>query len=100
MSRIAVFLLGCLAIIATGLSVIGAAQPTGAAAVVVPTHTPLPTRVVLTPTRGPSTPTAVPVASPTAVPMASPTPSAGAELVDPPELRGVWVDAFHDGFKT
>src|SRR5438874_13720710 len=23
-----------------------------------------------------------------------------AELLDPPELRAVWVDAFHDGFKT
>jgi uncharacterized lipoprotein YddW (UPF0748 family) len=23
-----------------------------------------------------------------------------AETVDPPELRAVWVDAFHDGFKT
>jgi uncharacterized lipoprotein YddW (UPF0748 family) len=100
MPRIAVFLLGCLAIIATGLSVIGAGQPTGAAAVVVPTYTALPTRVVATPTRGPSTPTRIPVASPTVVPIASPTPAVGAELLDPPELRAVWVDAFHDGFKT
>src|SRR5919198_174181 len=23
-----------------------------------------------------------------------------AESLDPPELRAVWVDAFHDGFKT
>src|SRR3954465_577706 len=23
-----------------------------------------------------------------------------AETLDPPELRAVWVDAFHDGFKT
>src|SRR5690242_4625287 len=25
---------------------------------------------------------------------------ASAEALDPPELRAVWVDAFHDGFKT
>src|SRR5262245_50224842 len=27
-------------------------------------------------------------------------PAAAAETVDAPELRAVWVDAFHDGFKT
>src|SRR3954451_16767670 len=27
-------------------------------------------------------------------------PAVSAETVDPPELRAVWVDAFHDGFKT
>lgn len=31
--------------------------------------------------------------------MASPSPTAAAEL-DPPELRALWADAFHDGFKT
>jgi len=37
------------------------------------------------------------VATPTAV---SPTLAATPEALDPPELRAVWVDAFHDGFKT
>src|ERR671932_1565363 len=27
-------------------------------------------------------------------------PAASADTLDPPELRAVWVDAFHDGFKT
>src|SRR5262249_34975885 len=35
----------------------------------------------------------------TAVPTVQPTPTATVVL-DPPELRGLWVDAFHDGFKT
>jgi uncharacterized lipoprotein YddW (UPF0748 family) len=39
-------------------------------------------------------PTAVPLPTPA---LAPPTP---AESLDPPELRAVWVDAFHDGFKT
>ncbi|MGI9145884.1 MAG: glycoside hydrolase family 10 protein [Chloroflexota bacterium] len=30
----------------------------------------------------------------------TPTPTAAPEPLDAPELRGVWVDAFHDGFKT
>src|SRR5207249_69583 len=30
----------------------------------------------------------------------APTAAASAEALDPPELRAVWVDAFHDGFKT
>jgi uncharacterized lipoprotein YddW (UPF0748 family) len=29
-----------------------------------------------------------------------PLPTATGEPLDPPELRAVWVDAFHDGFKT
>src|SRR6478672_2377567 len=27
-------------------------------------------------------------------------PAAAAQTLDAPELRAVWVDAFHDGFKT
>lgn len=52
--------------------------------------------------------TAVATAPPTAAPTvqatvaASPAaqPTAVTEQLDPPELRAVWVDAFHDGFKT
>jgi uncharacterized lipoprotein YddW (UPF0748 family) len=36
----------------------------------------------------------------TLAPTLVPLPSATAEPQDPPELRAVWVDAFHDGFKT
>jgi uncharacterized lipoprotein YddW (UPF0748 family) len=35
------------------------------------------------------------------IPSEVPTPPSGpAQQLDPPELRAVWVDAFHDGFKT
>jgi uncharacterized lipoprotein YddW (UPF0748 family) len=50
------------------------------------------------------TATPVAVASPTPAPAVltslAPTAAASAEALDPPELRAVWVDAFHDGFKT
>ena len=36
------------------------------------------------------------LAPPTLVPLPGPT----SEPLDPAELRAVWVDAFHDGFKT
>jgi uncharacterized lipoprotein YddW (UPF0748 family) len=41
-----------------------------------------------------------PTLPPTLGPTLVPPPNATAEPLDPPELRAVWVDAFHDGFKT
>jgi uncharacterized lipoprotein YddW (UPF0748 family) len=80
----------------------------GAAAVAPRPPTPVPCappRPSPTPQPRPTTPpttlpapvsTAAPTLAPTLVPLPTPT----AELLDPPELRAVWVDAFHDGFKT
>ncbi len=39
-----------------------------------------------------------PAPSPSAPVLATPSPT--VQPLDPPELRAVWVDAFHDGFKT
>src|SRR5207244_2287286 len=83
------------------------------------TPTPAPVRPTSSPTRVPATATPVAVASPTPVSAPTLTPtaaqagrvpqsaprrlgsaSAPTEALDPPELRAVWVDAFHDGFKT
>lgn len=93
MSRLAILAVACLLGVALLTS-------TGAAAVSVSTPTPQrsatpPATITATaspPTPGPS-PTALPPA-PTAAPSATTAP------LDPPELRGVWVDAFHDGIKT
>src|SRR5579859_1069538 len=85
-----------------------AIRPLGAAALAprVPTPNVPPTLVARTPTAQPRpTPpaTAVATAAPT-VPTVAPTltlvPLPTVQPMDPPELRGVWVDAFHDGFKT
>jgi len=58
-------------------------------------------RTVLTPTSVPTparqptlAPTVQPTTAPPLVPTTTPLPQ------DPPELRALWVDAFHDGFKT
>jgi uncharacterized lipoprotein YddW (UPF0748 family) len=60
-----------------------------------------------TPQRPLASPTAMqtptPFLAPTpivAVPTRTPVPTVPAEPMDPPELRAVWVDAFHDGVKT
>jgi uncharacterized lipoprotein YddW (UPF0748 family) len=86
-------------------------QLAGAAAPTTPTSgpRPAPTRPPLSPTSPPVAPTAIPTpAEPTATPaplyptlvpqpqVQLPAPS----VQDAPELRAVWVDAFHDGFKT
>jgi uncharacterized lipoprotein YddW (UPF0748 family) len=95
MSRLTLVVLGCL-----GLAFVAAPGP--------PRPTPAATR---TPTLAPVQPTASPTrAAPTATPVAvaAPRPAtavptltlAPADPLDPPELRAVWVDAFHDGFKT
>jgi uncharacterized lipoprotein YddW (UPF0748 family) len=69
-----------------------------------PPATPKPVPPTALPTPKPVTPKAVPTTVPTALP-AAPVPTATvmptvAAQLDPPELRAVWVDAFHDGFKT
>jgi uncharacterized lipoprotein YddW (UPF0748 family) len=45
-------------------------------------------------------PTAAPTLSSTLAPTLVPLPGATADVLDPPELRAVWVDAFHEGFKS
>src|SRR5438105_37417 len=51
-----------------------------------------------------ATPSPAPAATPSAAPVGTLTPALVApqtsDQLDPPELRAVWVDAFHDGFKT
>ena len=47
-----------------------------------------------------TSPTVAPTIAPTLMPTVVPLPMPTAEPMDPPELRAVWVDAFHDGFKT
>src|SRR5712691_4262735 len=100
MLRLTVLLSG-LALIGIALFAIGplgasatAPKPTPAAVIARPTI--IPTRI---PTSVSPTNTPPPALSPTLAP-ATATPVALAEPMDPPELRAVWVDAFHDGFKT
>src|SRR5437762_1070406 len=92
--RIAV---GCLALAALALVVAG---PLGASATATkPTPTTVIVRSTVVPTSVPPTSTPLPVPPPTQV-AATSTPVPQTEPMDPPELRAVWVDAFHDGFKT
>lgn len=105
MSRLTILLLGCLGLVfvaAPGLPASApAATPTPTPAPVRATPSPIPTSSPIPPA---ATATPASVASPTpmpALPRLTPTPTATAlEPLDQPELRGVWVDAFHDGFKT
>lgn len=111
MLRFGVLLLGCLAFIGLALLAAGPLRA-GATPPLPPTPTPhtltRPTAAPI-PTQQPTTlpaPTATTVLAPTLVPLppTSPTmlPTVGVVPVamDPPELRAVWVDAFHDGIKT
>ncbi len=92
-----IFLLSGLALIGLALFAVG---PLGASATATrPTPTTTTVRATIVPTAVPSTGTPLPAPSPTLVP-ATTTPVAVVEPMDPPELRAVWVDAFHDGFKT
>ena len=94
MLRISALVIGCLAFLGAAL----VSVPLGAAAVApVPATPSPPPGVVARPTL---TPSQVPTLSPTLAPTLVPLPSPTAEPQDPPELRAVWVDAFHDGFKT
>src|SRR5581483_9913682 len=78
-----------------------------ATAVLPPTARPVPPTSV-PPTPVPATATAPAPTSVPAVAVATSAPVVGSTLAplptltlqDPPELRAVWVDAFHDGFKT
>jgi uncharacterized lipoprotein YddW (UPF0748 family) len=95
MLRISALVIGCLAFLGAAL----VSVPLGAAAVAPVPATPSPAPVVVV--RPTSTPVHVPtLPPPTLAPTLVPLPSPTAELQDPPELRAVWVDAFHDGFKT
>jgi uncharacterized lipoprotein YddW (UPF0748 family) len=104
MPRLALVVPGWLALI--GLAFATMAGPQRVAATPPrPTFTPAPVASVA-PSR--VAPTLAPTAlAPTAVPTTEPTPTFApqpavptAEVLDPPELRAVWVDAFHDGIKT
>jgi uncharacterized lipoprotein YddW (UPF0748 family) len=68
------------------------------------TPTALPTQAVVATSTAPLSQTVSPTAGPTLGPTSLagpvPVPGATAHAMDPPELRAVWVDAFHDGFKT
>jgi len=91
MSRLTLLLLGC-----AGLALVAAPGPTGIGPAGVSTTaqtTPGATRVPSATAAASSTPVV-------AVPALAPTAAAPSEPLDPPELRAVWVDAFHDGFKT
>ncbi len=110
MLRLGVLVVGCLTFL--GLATL-AAGPLHASTPPAPTPVPL----ASTPTPAPRTnlSTAIPTGSnsPGATVTALPTaavlktavpsllaPAPSADLLDAPELRAVWVDAFHDGFKT
>jgi uncharacterized lipoprotein YddW (UPF0748 family) len=96
MPRLAVVLLGCLGLVffsGPGLSAV-APSPTQ-------TPTPIAPRATSSPTVQRATPSATAGASPTSAPALAPIATVlPAQSVDSPELRAVWVDAFHDGFKT
>jgi uncharacterized lipoprotein YddW (UPF0748 family) len=64
--------------------------------------TPPSTRPTVTPTASHAVATTAPTRTPPVVTGATVTavPTATVQPLDTPELRAVWVDAFHDGFKT
>ena len=92
--RLAVLFSGCFGFIALAFV---AAGPLGATPPQIPTPTPRPTSVSPTP-RPTASPSSTPVVATVAPTLVAPTPA--TQALDPPELRAVWVDAFHDGFKT
>jgi uncharacterized lipoprotein YddW (UPF0748 family) len=95
MSRLTLLLLGCL-----GLVFVVAPGPAGTGPAAPPTPT---VQSTASPTRIAGTATPAARVSPTATaaqPAPAPTVATPSEPLDPPELRAVWVDAFHDGFKT
>ena len=98
MSRLSLLFLGCMGLVFIAVPV----QPgQGRAATATPTlarsqPTSAPERPAATP--GPAAllaPTTAPV-----LPFLTPVVRESSDQLDPPELRAVWVDAFHDGFKT
>jgi uncharacterized lipoprotein YddW (UPF0748 family) len=112
MLRFGVLVVGCVTFL--GLASL-AAGPLHASAPQPPSTTPTAALAAATATSPPRTPAATSVTriasgSPGATVTALPTtatavpslllPAPTIEALDPPELRAVWVDAFHDGFKT
>jgi uncharacterized lipoprotein YddW (UPF0748 family) len=105
MLRFGVLIVGCLTFLGLASLAAGplhAGTPPAATPVVVATSpTPsLQTRqptVVATPT---SPPTLTALSTATSPPAVFLAPSPTVQALDAPELRAVWVDAFHDGFKT
>ena len=103
--RLAVLLFGSLIFVALAL----VAAPLGATATP-PVPTAAPRATVAATTQPPRTaiPTSTSVVVPTVTSLSTPVPTLvpqpavaiTPEAQDPPELRAVWVDAFHDGFKT
>src|SRR5229473_1868093 len=108
--RTTLLISGCLALVVLASF---AGGPLGAAATTTrPTPTPLAAGPSASPTPARAmsitqSPTHAAMPALTATPPAAEsvtpptgTPASLAEPLDPPELRAVWVDAFHDGFKT
>src|SRR6266536_2488739 len=96
MRRFTLLLPTCLAVL--GLAFIAAGSLS--ATTTRPTPTALPAATTIPATRA-STAVSTPLRGVVAtVTPATSTPVPVAEPMDPPELRAVWVDAFHDGFKT
>jgi uncharacterized lipoprotein YddW (UPF0748 family) len=98
-------------VVCVGAGLAGAPALSAARSTPTPTPTPAPTRVptpsatpvpAASPTRVPATalPTPTLPVAPTATSLPTAAPAAAIGELDPPELRAVWVDAFHDGFKT
>ena len=110
MLRLGVLVVGCLTFL--GLATLAAGPlhastpPPPTPVLLASTPTPAPRSNASTPTPpGSSSPGATVTALPTAALLKTAVPSLLApapsvELLDAPELRAVWVDAFHDGFKT
>src|SRR5260370_41150950 len=97
MPRSMLLLPPCLAVL--GLALLAAGPLSATRTVPKPSPTAVIVRPTVVPTSVPPTSTPLPAPPPTQV-VAPSTPAPQAEPMDPPELRAVWVDAFHDGFKT
>ena len=106
MLRFGVLIVGCLTFL--GLASLAAGPlhgstpppPTQVLATASPTQPPpaRPATIVATQTTAPTITSTLPTA--TTAPAVFLAPSPTVQALDAPELRAVWVDAFHDGFKT
>jgi len=96
MRRFTLLLPTCLALLGLAFIAAGSLSATTSR----PTPTALPAATTIPATRAPTAvSTPLPAVVATVAPATS-TPVPVAEPMDPPELRAIWVDAFHDGFKT
>jgi uncharacterized lipoprotein YddW (UPF0748 family) len=93
--RLTLLLLGCL-----GLAFVAVPTQPGTSPAVARTPTLASAQSTSIPARVAATGTPAAVASPTPAAALAPAAALPTEPLDPPELRAVWVDAFHDGFKT